>query len=71
MKFEGQYRKYYGAVVILLGAVAEVRESWAEKRIKRSVRQEYKNKYPRHSAFQGELNLYLGKLKEIEIVYTI
>lgn len=59
----GQHRAQYGEVAALLGAVAEIRESWGERGVKHSVRQEYKNKYPRHSSFQGQLNLYLGKLK--------
>lgn len=60
----GQHRRQYGEVAKWLGALAEIRESWGEKGIKLNLREKYRKKYPRHSAFQGELNSYLGVLKK-------
>lgn len=54
----GQKRGYYSECAAYIAALGEVLESRGEKDEKQRLLLEYKNKYPRHSAFIRELKTY-------------
>lgn len=58
----GQHRRQYAEVAELLAMAAEVKESMGMQGEKRRIFVEYKNKFPRHSAFQKEMKYYFGNL---------
>lgn len=55
----GQHRKSYGKAALLTAALGEVKESMGIQSAKRIIIDNYLKKYPRHTAFRGELKEYM------------
>lgn len=55
----GKHRNKYNDVALLAAALGEVKESLGVKRAKHVIINRYLERYPRHSAFRGELKEYL------------
>lgn len=53
-----QRRNKYGSVALLIAALGEVKETLGVKLAKELLINKYQDKFPRHSAFRGELNDY-------------
>ncbi len=56
----GQHRSHYREAAVLLALTAENKEAMGVQGAKREVFAAYKKKFPRHSAFQGEMTNYFG-----------
>ncbi|MDE6053865.1 MAG: hypothetical protein K2G55_08905, partial [Lachnospiraceae bacterium] len=56
----GQHRNHYGDSAALLAMVAEIKEQMGIQGAKREIFAQYKTKFPRHSAFQGEMKKYFN-----------
>lgn len=56
----GQFRNHYKRVALLIAALSEVKESMGYQGAKQHLRKQYKELFPRHSAFQSELRFYMG-----------
>ena len=56
----GQHRNHYGDSAALLAMVAEIKEQMGVQGAKREFFAQYKAKFPRHSAFQGEMKKYFN-----------
>lgn len=56
----GQHRNHYGDSAALLATVAEIKEQMGVQGAKREIFAQYKSKFPRHSAFQGEMKKYFN-----------
>ena len=54
----GQHRNHYGSVAALAAALGEVMASWGEHGAKEKLLLKYREEFPRHSAFHGELRRY-------------
>lgn len=54
----GQYRNHYRSVAALAAALGEVKESRGEMGGKQKTLQAYREEFPRHSSFIGELRSY-------------
>ncbi len=57
----GQHRNHYGDAAQLLAVVGEIKEHMGMSGAKREIFAEYKKKFPRHSAFQGEMKGYFNE----------
>lgn len=58
----GQHRNQYEEVAYLLAIVCEIKESMGYQKVKETVYEQYKKKFPRHSAFQREMKYYFDKV---------
>ena len=56
----GQHRSHYGEVAALLAIVGEIKEDMGMQGAKRYIYEQYRKKFPRHSAFQGEMKNYFN-----------
>lgn len=54
----GKFRNHYREVAVLLAALGDIKESWGDVGEKEKIRLTYKNKFPRHNAFQREMKEY-------------
>ena len=59
----GQHRSHYGEVAALLAIVGEIKEDMGMQGAKRYIYEQYRKKFPRHSAFQGEMKNYFNIAK--------
>ena len=55
----GKFRNHYRETALLLAALGEVKESMGIKGAKSAIQIEFKRKYPRHSAFQSEMRIWI------------
>ena len=55
-----QHRKHYGEVAGLLAIVGEIKENMGTQGAQRLIYEQYKRKFPRHSAFQVEMRDYFN-----------
>lgn len=56
----GQHRNHYGEVAGLLAIVGEIKENMGTQGAKRLIYDQYKRKFPRHSAFRAEMRDYFN-----------
>lgn len=54
----GQHRNHYWKSAQLLAVVGEIKEDMGEVGAKEKIYAEYKQKFPRHSSFQGAMKVY-------------
>ena len=55
----GKFRNHYRETALLLAALGEVKESMGIKGAKSAIQMKFKRKYPRHSAFQSEMRIWI------------